>query len=317
MSFIFLQKRTKTLQSHWARVLVALYAGVVALGFLGPVWTSYQEISSTQPFVSALEESLPQIDGTTKILVQPPWRQDVVTALQQSGLMPSGALATTAISMSHGQTASDVLILKDPAVPIPSSWVPRLRSPLRKSKSGIEIGFFGTHKEPTKAESIDDLLPQAQVEVVYPDGKTIPCIYRSSNRRHECPGQPDWLNVSLQTQTSGSQTRQCIWTHPISRGHIYIRWESIALTKSLEWTHAIANSGLRAKDGAPVTATLRVNGKSIGHATRDNRPGFAKKRFQLHAPLPKAKLEIDVSTPNDGARHYCWSLTRLPDEAQQ
>jgi hypothetical protein len=298
----------KNVQHLVARFTAVAYILVVLWSLFGPSYLASKETEQTAPFVSTLRKEISQLPSRATVLVQPPWRTDVVDAILASGIVPKTTHVTTALSIPHGKDAPPTLILKDPAVVLSDGLTSRLNEPLSRSEFGIEVGLLGAKKEGPTGGNLFDLLAAASVEVVAADGQRTSCTYRVADQRHVCPGLPDWVYVGKHTQTSGKETRQCIWTHPVSGGHVYVRWNNLTLPQTLNWSHAIANSGLQAKDGAPVTATIRVNKKSIGQETRDNRSGFAKKTLRLPKAQKNAALEIDLTTAKDGARHYCWYL---------
>lgn len=311
MLFSLVPKRRKTIQTRSALVLLGLFAMACLYSIAGPWFNQSREIKSTQPYVKTFENYADKLGSHTTVLIQPPWRQDVVAALQEKLGPSSGVNVTTALALQHRSKPGHVILLKDPAVVLSHGLKQHLSRPLKTSKYGVEVGFMGKRKKTKRRKGSTRVFSKADVSIVFADGREVRCDYNESARRYTCPGQEEWLYVGPHKQTSGNETRQCIWSHPVTNGHIYIRWKDIDLPKRFQWSHAIANSGLRKSDGAPVTARLSVNQRPIETLTRTNQTGFATHTINLDQRINNAQFEIDITTPNDGARHYCWMIDFL------
>lgn len=290
--------------------LVALAALVVGLlvSVVEPLLPN-DGVSDTRPFVDAVRAKAGELRAGDTVLVHPPWRHDVLDALDEAGVLPSGANATVALALPHGQAPGRVLVVVDPGAPP----LPRAR---RRQLDGLErvgavdVGWLtGGDADGAMTADLGGQIALARVHVEKPDGSRVPCAWDDGRDRHVCRGLPDWMYVGVESLLVGGEPSRCVWSHPITGGKVVIRFPSVRLGDQLVLSHALSDSAAGTAGGASVTAELSVDGARLGSATRSNRAGWAQQTFRSPSPGEPAEVTVAITTPNDGARHYCWRLT--------
>jgi hypothetical protein len=282
-----------------------------SLLIVGLVWSlvtpalSGDGVPGTEPWLAALDSATGDLQPGDTVLIHPPWRDDVLDAIEARGL-PAGARATIALALPHGQAPGRVLLLADPSAPLPRSRRAQLRGATVTRTAGVDVGWLGS--APTQTGDVDfgARIALAQVRVEKPDGSTVRCSWNNSRDRHVCQGLREWMYVGPDSRVISGRAEACTWTHPMTNGKVFIRWDGTPLPPTLELKHALSDQATGNKTGAPVTMTLRADGKQIARSVRTNARGFRTERVKV--PEGASSLELEVTTPNDGARHYCWRL---------
>lgn len=159
---------------------------------------------------------------------------------------------------------------------------------------------------------LDGALAKATV-VVEKDGKTEPCKWNASKKRHTCPGQNDWVWVGGHVNKAPGGEVYCAWNHPVDKGVVKTTLPGVAKEK-IEFRHLIPGRAATLKHLDPIDVTLKVDGKEVAKLKRERKPGFAGKTLE---PVKKGKgdLEIAVSAKRVGAAHYCWQIKRMGETA--
>ncbi len=293
---------------------VGAFATSLGVVVLKPFCTS-DGVAGTAPFVAAVARVAPQLAPGTKILIHPPWRDDVVTALDAPGALPPGVSATVVLNPKHGDDPGRVVVVRDTGAPgLPSSIEARFDEATATVQDGVEVVFLtGASSTPASAKPAParggslaaSLLPDAIVEVTTSDGRRVRCGWDPQQRRHICPGLPDWMYVGEAAQQIGGRDTKCVWSHPTTGGTVETRFPHVDASKGLTLSVALSDSA--SMSGAPVTTVATLNGAAAARvATPIGTVGFTK---AVIAPGPAdAELVLAVTTTNDGARHFCWTL---------
>jgi hypothetical protein len=291
---------------RWTLMPFAALVAALAWSALAPALRG-DGVPETGAWVRALESVKGELAPGDTVWVQPPWRDDVVDALERAGV-PAGVDVTVALAMPHGQEPGRTLLVRDPSAPLPRAYRERFASATPKRVAGLDVAFLGAAKT-GKAGDIDYLsrLATARVHVEKKDGRTVRCAWSDLRDRHICSGMPDWVHVGIEPQVVHGKSQRCAWSHPITGGKIVVRWEDQRLPKVLHLGHALSDTAAGNPNGSPVTMTIRADDKEILKSVRTNARGF--KRDKARVPAGATSLELEVTTPFDGARHYCWQLT--------
>lgn len=308
---VFLDGRRGRLSSLVA--LLALVSGLV-ISLVQPLLPR-DGVSGTAPFVDAVRAKAGELKAGDVVLVHPPWRDDVVTAVEEAGVLPKGAQATVALALPHGQDPGRVLLVRDPGAPSLPRARRRQASDLQRV-GDVDVGWLTSTKGEAAASDASDLGAQialARVHVEKPDGSLVKCTFDDGRDRHICPGLSSWMYVGVESVMVGGDPSRCIWSHPITDGKVVVRYDDVSLGDELRFTHALSDTAASNARGAPVTAELFVDGKSLGKSVRTSATGWQKKTFRVPSP-GRAAVTLEITTKNDGARHYCWKLSSSASE---
>lgn len=304
-----------------AGITLLLFAGALLYSLYFMV-RSPQDDTPPQAYAQAFEKILPELKAGDRVLIHPPWREDVWSVLSSGGRIPAGVEVNSALSRPHGATLQRVWVLHDGSAPLPRSLRKRLHRSRRMSAGAVEILSFGDGADGAGGtQLLDSLLPKAEVQVVAADGKTTRCEYRPSQKRHICPGLPTWMYVGEHEVTAAGQKHSCLWNHPTSGGRVVTRFTQVELPAAFELSHALSDRAASLPDGADVEIEIRVDGEKIGKVTHPNRKGWQTDTLSLarrpatasSKPTRLGDVEVEVRTQKDGMRHFCWSIRSRKD----
>lgn len=281
-----------------------LIAGL-AFSVSAPLMTA-DGVANSQPWIDAVASVKDELQPGDTVLVHPPWRDDVLDALKQADALPRGVRATVALALPHGQAPGRVLLVADPTSALPRARKKQLVGTQTRRVSGIDLSWLGAAPEQSADIDFTARVALARVHVEKADGTVIKCAWNDGRNRHLCPGLPSWMYVGADTKVIGGRSEACTWSHPITGGKVVIRWDGMPLPPKLELAHGLSDQAAGNPSGAPVTLTLRADGAQIARSVRTNARGMRKERVSV--PDGATSLELEVTTPDDGARHYCWQL---------
>jgi hypothetical protein len=289
-----------------ALALAALVVGL-CVSVLQPL-LSGDSVDDPKAWVAALASVRDEVKSGDTVLVHPPWRDDAVDALEASGEVPAGVRITHALALRHGQAPGRVLWIADPSAPTPRARRDALRRGETREAAGLELTWLAAAKRRAGKSDLGARIAEATVRVEKTSGETVECRWNTAKQRHSCPGLPGWVHVGPDNIQVAGNAASCVWNHPTTKGKVITRFEPVALGKSLIFEHALSDTAAQNKGGKPVTAVVRVDGQQVGKAVRSNARGFTKSSFGVPGGAKTGTVEIEVTTPNDGARHYCWRL---------
>lgn len=246
------------------------------------------------------------IEPNDVILIHPPWRHDVKAALKKKAPKKHSNKITTVLSSTAG-TRGKIIVLADTTAPPLSK---RLRSmhaaQPQRGQDDVAIYFLQNDKKQAGTNFIN-LLPSATVKVKEENGKTTTCRWSEKNRRFKCPKLPNWMYVGPYQMRSGGDAKECIWSHPISKGQVHIRFPHPPLQSTLLFEHGFSDSAVRSNNKSPVTITIKQDENTLGRLTRARKSGFSQSSFIISTPSAQ-NLDLLIQTENDGAGHYCFNL---------
>jgi hypothetical protein len=299
--------------------------GLFVIGLLGSVvvpLTDGDGVPDVQLWSSTIKGLRPTLKPGTTVLIQPPWRDDVLDhldALAAEGkpVLPGGVTATVALARAHDSWPGRVVLVADPALPLPASLTRRveaLTSDKRHENNGLLVAVLESDEPevaPSTAASLDSLLPRASVSVST-GSKVTHCRYDPKKRRHLCPGEPEWIWVGAYSMSSGGQSKSCLWAHPPANGGtLAITFPQVTLQGALEVQHALTDGAVR-NGGSPVDVRVLVGGREVGRSRRTNAVTFARRAFGTQAG-EIADITLEVSARHDGARHHCLTARLLEE----
>ena len=124
-----------------ALTLAALTLAVFAASLLAVVatpWCTADRVRDPEAFVTAVRQAGGLVQPGDIVLVHPPWRDDVVDAIERAHVLPAGAVATTAFAPRHGEAAllPALVVVRDADAPD----MPRVLARLRESEHAVRVG---------------------------------------------------------------------------------------------------------------------------------------------------------------------------------
>jgi len=296
------ESRTDAPSRARAIAVVALFVGALVVSLVRPVVNARDaEVASLVDAARAHAGDLPR---GGRVLVHPPWRDDVVRAVKDARVFAEGTVVTTAISVKHGDPPPPLLVVADGHHPLPTSLLRATRA--KSERDGVVVRV--THDDAMGPLDLSRRLFEARVHVEKSDGSVVTCRYQPSNDAHTCAPLPSWNRVARETVKSGKESRACIWAHPVSKGHVVITFPGVVARGPLAFTHAFADSALQSKNDSPVTTTVQIDGREALRAARDKREGFLRRTVPFPADGEPHDVVVRVTTDDDGARHYCFTL---------
>lgn len=300
--------------SSWV-ALLALAAGLL-VSALHP-FVAHEQVVEVAPFVDAIAARATELREGDIVLVHPPWRHDVVGAIDAVHALPGGVRATVALSLAHGQDPGRVLVVRDGgAPPLPRSRR-ELRDP-RRHAPGLETGWLlrpGDFAVEDAENDLVQILSRAKVEVIEAGGRRVPCPWDEGAQRHRCDDLPTWMYVGRESMMIEGVPAWCAWTHPTSRGKVIVHFPDVALGRELRFSHALSDAVAGRAGGSSVEATVFVDDKQVLRAVRENASGWREARVSTPDVAGRADLRIEVTAQEDGARHYCWRLRSPLEES--
>lgn len=283
------------------------------------MWHTPDDDTPPEHYAEALRSVAADLQAGDRVLIQPPWREDVWQTISSSVRLPAGVEVNTALSLPHGAALHRVWVLHDQSTPLPRAFRRRRNEAQIKQVGDVEIIFFtSSAKSTTGRKSLDGLLSSAEVSVVDADGKETQCSYRANVKRHVCPGLPEWMYVGEYEVIADGESHGCIWNHPTSGGRVVTRFRQVELPQGFAISHALSDRAASMSGGAAVELRVRVDGREVANLSHANRKGWLTDAVRLEntPALRSSKLgdvEVEVQTTTDGMRHFCWSIKALED----
>jgi hypothetical protein len=292
---------TATVSRAHAGVVLALFALALLVSVVRPLLAA-RDVEKER-MIETVRAHVADIPRGGRVLVHPPWRQDVVDGVRASRLVATETPVTVALSVKHGEPPPPLLVVADATHPLSGMLLKSTR--VIAEKDGVVVRVTDGARA-TDAFDLSSRLLEAKVHVEKSDGSTIACRYVAASEKHDCSPLPTWNRVAKETVASGGTSRTCIWAHPLTGGTISVTLDDVRAQGPLTFGHAFADSALRSPNKAPVTTTVHVDGKEVLRAARDAQPGFAVRQFAWPDDGAPHTLEVRVTTTDDGARHYCF-----------
>ena len=289
-------------------VLLACAALLVATGYAYAQFFILPTDTPAGAYKKAYQRIQQDLQPNDMLFVHPPWREDVVSSLNKLTAKNRGPQITNTLPESAGEFGQ-LTVLADPTAP-PLSKRLREMGLTRINSSDKSIHIFTLKGgKPSSDDTLDfiNLLHQAKVTIKDKNGKSTSCRWSQNNRQFKCPNLPNWMYVGPYTMKSGKDEKRCIWSHPISKGEVQIRFPKPALKSNLIFEHAFSNNAARSSNKSPVTVTIKKDNETLTQLSRKRKPGFSRSSLLISEPASE-HLDIIVQTEDDGAGHYCFNL---------
>ena len=134
--------------------------------------------------------------------------------------------------------------------------------------------------------------------------------------RFVCPSHP-WLWVGRTVQEDLElQTRECIWQHPQGNEPVRATFRDVPLGERLVFYGGIYHGHEHAKEGGPIYADIRVDGRSLARFTHEDGNGWGRLEVETRPPEEAQKepnaigvVTVDVTAPIPHLRTFCWTAT--------
>lgn len=139
------------------------------------------------------------------------------------------------------------------------------------------------------------------------NGQTaMPCP-RWEQDRFVCTNR-DWNYIGRMIVELGDDPREIIWAHPSDGGPMEVEYTDVPHGATLLVHTGFTPPAARAKEGAPVTLEVEVDGRVAERIVQENRTGFFPALVDL-SPFGAGphRVVFRVSTPHAGMRHFCFT----------
>jgi len=304
--------------SSTSLALLGAFALALVCTALNGVFTS-DGVDEPQVFVAAVDKVKKHMRPRDVVLVHPPWRHDVVDALSAPGALPAGVTPTIALGLRHNKRAGRLWLVQDTGAPgLSDSMQARVTRAAQGDvvdHQGVRVLFLDdSHTQSTAqftGRNFADALDMAEVSVETQDRRVHRCRF-DGDGKHVCKGLPDWMWTGPTERVIRGRNETCVWSHPTTGGTVRVRFPNVKLQGTLQFQHAIADSGAGNPTGQNVVTSVAIDGKVKKRFTRTNQKGFSGGTVQLAGVDVNAphSVELRITTANAGARHYCWRLTQ-------
>lgn len=288
---------------------------VLALLAIAVVWSLVVVVFSGDAEVT--DDSLQQVShylqtktGPRVVVVHPPWRDDIAGALRQK---LGNADVRLAAPVDNGLPAGHLALLLVGSSPSPGAFAGMAAS---DQFAAGELRLLLYQGSPLKVDkvaaepdmAVDSILLRSvkQLQVAVELGeRRIECnLFDPAGPRYNCPGLREWNHVGARMLNIGGQSRRCLWAHPITDGRVVISapWPR---AHSLRLFHGLADTAVASAGGKPVHIELLAGERQIGRMVQRNLRGYNSQVVELGAEPADGRLVIAITTPHDGARHFC------------
>lgn len=300
---------------RWPAVLFAL---AVAWSLVSPWCTRDAAVDAAT--LDAVAGELRQLPPRTFVLVHPTWRADVTAGLASrlSGVDVGPALPPDAM-----EGRRPVVVVRVPHAPGPAAvW--RLPQDERREVSGVELLFLAGANRASPPSPAAPVAPAAQssgawnvlealrtARVEVRGDRQVQCnAWDQAGGRWMCPGMDEWNFVGPRTLPVEGRPLTCVWAHPVTGATLSITFPGVPLGRALLVGHALADGAATNPEGQPVALTVTSGGARL-QVEHPNQPGVRQDRLET-ATGTTADVTLEVRTPHDGARHFCFTLAVEP-----
>ena len=131
------------------------------------------------------------------------------------------------------------------------------------------------------------------------------------SKRFECDAHaPHLFMADVVMEDLDNQPRHCIWQHPQGTEPVQLKFRDVPLGAALVFYAGIYYEHERMRDGAPIDATISIDGEVQGRFRHVDGEGFRSLRIDTHA-LGKARADVSVAVTaaDPRARSFCWAAT--------
>lgn len=309
-------------------IALALVVNAGVLLFSGDVEVAEQSLDQAAQLLTQHAAQDPHHNWT--ILVHPPWREDLQQALRKR--LPNQRVVL-APAVQDGLPAGDLVLLRAGSTPGPLGLSGRQAS-ASEHVDNLHLQWFvgfasgaqnsgkkGPAKGALRIAGKSVLLDKIKDLTVYfaTPLKRLDCSeYSVAQQRYSCPGLPEWNYVGATELEVDGQRQSCLWAHPRTGSPLVIE---VPLAKfalgagPLSLGHALTDSAAAVAGGAEINIEVLADGQPVGRFVQKNQRGYTLDPLPIPAPNSVHSLQIRVSCPRDGARHFCLDLRQQKAKA--
>lgn len=293
----------------------ALLLPIVGLAELGAHYATSRRAPAFGDWAEIAEPVRTTHQAGDLVLVAPHWAEPLARQALGDELMPLRDLARP--DTRRYRSALEISILGQRHADL-EGW----REVSRSQHGPFELRRVENPKAaPVLVDFVDALTPQRAQVFFGP--QAAPCPFRthapmrSGNlgghptfpaERFECPGGLFYHAAVTVIADQDFRPRRCIWAHPPRHGEWLVRFADVKLGEVISGHGGMYWVTERSRDGAPITLTARVDGRSVGRAVHHDGDGWAGFEFSLGelAGRDGAEVEFAVTAPNNRHRHFCF-----------
>jgi hypothetical protein len=290
----------------WADVVV-IVAFVVCSAVSVVVAIDKSDDEDAAAVVDVVVKNSALIQPGDRVLIHPPWRDDVVSEAITRLRLPPGATVSEAFTRASDGPWPPLVVIAVGNAPLPK------RIEERRLSLGVEVVAVGDTRifRLPAAQNEGGLNIATAAVSVEATGRRVQCPWNAQRRRHVCPGLPQWMTVGEDTLQIGGRGERCFWSHPISGGRVVVDFGIIDVSAGLDFAAALSDGAVDNRSGAAVDFELIINDSVAARLKAHRRKGFQRASVDGSVAgngAPSARVKVVVSTDNDGQRHACFRL---------
>lgn len=149
-----------------------------------------------------------------------------------------------------------------------------------------------------------------QVTAHYADGLVARCD-KFERDRWLCPRDASWSYVGREVVEIDDDPRACVWLHPLPKGgelHVVLPDTAFVPNAHVTGGMGFAASGAK-RVQAPVEVRLLAGEQEL--MRREHPAGSSYTRYDVALPAEPVPLTLVVTSENNGAAHFCLSLSTV------
>lgn len=257
-------------------------------------------------YVAALQTHRALVQPGDLVLVHPPWRDDVVDALDAAHVVDNDV--TEAFAPRHGDPWPSLVVVADHRWPLPRA----LRDRVNDVVSSGDVDVFRVSGADN--DNVAASLAGAHVSVVEGGDVgadaaiVVDCAWSAAARRHVCGGLPEWMHVGEDTLTISGKQERCIWSHPRTDATLVIDYGRVDVKDRVHLDVALADAAADNASGAAVHASVFVDGAEASVDVHHDQ-GFHGADVVVGGAKRSAHVRLEFTTEHDGQRHTCYRLS--------
>lgn len=238
------------------------------------------------------------------VIVHPAWEDGALKHFKKNFLIlgkPNNGIQEFSqqvwVILSHGAKRPD--------------YLPNLKIDFEKQLDEIEILRYVDADAEHILYDFFYKIPEAEVKL-YSKDQTRDCKWK--DEKWVCPIR-DWNYLGKRSVQIGKKWQYAIWMHPIKNWTTSATYKNVPMGKRLVGEYALSDQAAELKTGTPVDFVIKINGVEKARMKTERTYGWHT--FELDTSYlngQNASVSFEVSTINDGLRHFSFMARTRDDE---